>query len=126
MFRRVFAVVQALNVDFVRPMNASDGLTTNGRCMDDQRTDRERRAMSTPLKCTACNGINLQPGRIADFSSARFAPDGERTMSLCRQVQITAMSCLDCGAIALSADPDKVRAAVSERRLEHKDNLPTN
>jgi hypothetical protein len=93
--------------------------------MDDQRADREGSAKSTSIKCTACDGINLHPGRIADFSSAKFAPDGKRSMSLCRQVPITAMSCLDCGAIALSADPEAIRAAVSERRLENKDNFPT-
>src|SRR3954462_9414001 len=87
-----------------------------GSRIGNERTDQEGSAMDTFPKCPACGGSNLQAGKLSDFDRTKFTPNNRRSMWLCCRVPVVATSCLDCGAIVLSADPDKLRAAVGAQK----------
>jgi hypothetical protein len=72
--------------------------------------------VNTSPKCAACGGSNLEPGKLSGVDRTAFIPNKSRSKWRCFRVTIAATSCADCGAIALSADPDKLRAAVGEEK----------
>jgi hypothetical protein len=82
-----------------------------------QITNREVSKMNASQKCASCGGDNLQPGALTDFSVTQFAPKKKRSRWLCCRVPVIAMACLDCGAVTLSANPEKLRRAVGQEHL---------
>lgn len=70
--------------------------------------------MNTSAKCDKCGGGNLEPGRVQGHFPLEFYPTKKKPGKwLPAHVPVTGIACLDCGAITLSADPDKLKSSVS-------------
>lgn len=66
--------------------------------------------MVSKSTCLVCNGAHLHPGQIQSTGKIHFRPSGAKFLTLkTADVAVQASVCLDCGAIQLSADADKVR-----------------
>jgi hypothetical protein len=61
-------------------------------------------------RCAVCTGTNLHPGQIQSTGKTYFRPSDAKFLTLkTADIAVHATVCLDCGAIQLSSDPDRVR-----------------
>lgn len=67
--------------------------------------------MNEPGKCQCCNGSTIAEGTLNATGRVSFRPDDAKFFKLkTANVDVQARLCLDCGALWLQADVDKVKA----------------
>jgi hypothetical protein len=69
--------------------------------------------MDASIKCDKCGSTNLEPGRVQGYHPFQFYPAKKKPGKwLPAHVPISGTACLDCGAITLHADPEKLKSSV--------------
>ena len=63
-------------------------------------------------QCFQCNSDRLPLGKLVGSGvgagGMRFQPDNMKFLALKTSVKLRATACLDCGAVALTADPSEI------------------
>ena len=82
------------------------GVTGGGRIM-------EAGTMKIPEKCARCGSKNLERGRLNAQVGVSFRPARLKFLVLSTgRVPVQADMCMDCGAVALTADPAEVKELI--------------
>ncbi len=75
----------------------------------------ETPGMKIPEKCSRCGSKNLERGRLNSQTGVTFRPARLKFLVLSTgRVPVQADMCMDCGAIALTAEPAEVEAIIKE------------
>jgi len=66
-------------------------------------------------KCTSCGGSQMAKGSLHSTGKMTFRPDDAKFLKLkTANVKVDGRLCLECGAILLTADLDKVKELTNE------------
>lgn len=66
--------------------------------------------MTQSCKCLCCNSTHTAKGSLQATGTTSFRPDDAKFFKLSTaNVEIHAYLCLDCGAVSLMADAEKVK-----------------
>ena len=75
----------------------------------------ETAGMKIPEKCSRCGGKDLERGKLNAQVGITFRPARLKFLVLSTgRVPVQADMCMNCGAIALTAEPDEVEAIIKE------------
>jgi len=75
----------------------------------------ETTGMKIPESCSRCRSKNLERGRLNAQAGITFRPARLKFLVLSTgRVSVQADMCMDCGAIALTADPAEVESIIKE------------
>lgn len=75
----------------------------------------EAAAMKIPEVCPRCGGKHLERGRLNAQVGITFRPARLKFLVLSTgRVPVQADMCMDCGAIALTAEPAEVESIIKE------------
>jgi hypothetical protein len=73
--------------------------------------------MNNEMKCAHCGGSNLRGGSVLSaIHSLRFFAEGRKLLSAGSDA--IAIACLDCGAVSLWTDPEKVKLSMKAESKE--------
>ena len=71
--------------------------------------------MNMKTTCFQCGSDKLCVGNLWGKWEVYFRPDPVKFPTLSPGAKTTAVACLECGAISLWADPDKIKSVMKEK-----------
>ncbi len=73
-------------------------------------------SVAVEYACVSCSGTNLAPGTLHATGRMNFRPDDTKFLKfMTGNVDVKAYLCLDCGAVFLRADAEKVKALTDKQ-----------
>jgi len=68
-----------------------------------------------PSQCASCGSARLERGRLQATGNVHFRPDEAKFLKLkTADVELAAEVCVDCGAVSLLADKEKLGDLVAD------------